>query len=257
MTDQTTSTGRPSEGGHWYTREGLPAYEIANKSNGGMRPVTLRDARKLGLLPGVSAIVRLEAQPGLQRWLIEQHVLAAMTLPRVGGESDEQFKARVFEDANAQSAKARERGTEIHTAIERGLRGEWIKPEDEPYARPVVEWVQAEFGAGKPELSFACREGYGGKADFVCEEALLDFKTKDFIDSTAPKLFEEHSTQLAAYRNGFALDCARCVNVFVSTKVPGLFVPLEHAEPALKTGLAAFRALLELWRVRRSYDPRW
>ena len=39
-----------TESGHWYQADGTPAYEI-KKPGGGMRPATLRDARKLGLLP--------------------------------------------------------------------------------------------------------------------------------------------------------------------------------------------------------------
>jgi hypothetical protein len=53
-------TGRGSEGGHWYTRTGECCYEIKG-ANGKMRSVTLRDARKLGLVPGFSAISKMEA----------------------------------------------------------------------------------------------------------------------------------------------------------------------------------------------------
>ena len=35
---------------HWYSRDGRPAYEVES-AKGMMRPTTLRDARKLGLVP--------------------------------------------------------------------------------------------------------------------------------------------------------------------------------------------------------------
>lgn len=264
MTDSTITTGLASEGGHWYKRDGSPAYEITGK-NGKQRKVDLRDARKLGLLPGVSAIMRLEAAPGLQRWIIEQNVLAALTLPRLDGEEvgSKAHLARIALDAGEQARKARERGTEIHAAIERGLRGEWIKPDDEPFARPVVEWVIRELGHGEAERSFAHPLGYGGKADYCAwtdyseGAAVVDFKTKDFTEASEVRAYPEHLMQLAAYRRGFMHPTARCVNVFVSTKVPGLFVPVEHPEPALVTELAAFDCLLALWKIRRGYDPSW
>jgi len=43
-----TTTGRASEGGHWYAQNGSCVYEI-RATAGQMRPVTLRDARKRGL----------------------------------------------------------------------------------------------------------------------------------------------------------------------------------------------------------------
>jgi hypothetical protein len=40
---------RPSEGGHFYDRDGTPRYEVVG-SNGKVRPATLRDARKFGCI---------------------------------------------------------------------------------------------------------------------------------------------------------------------------------------------------------------
>src|SRR5436190_23373532 len=46
---------------------------------------TLRDARKLGLLPSVTNILGVITKPELTAWLQEQAVLAALTLPRLEG----------------------------------------------------------------------------------------------------------------------------------------------------------------------------
>ncbi len=40
---------KAQENGHWYTKDGTPAYTTIGKT--GERATTLRDARKLGLLP--------------------------------------------------------------------------------------------------------------------------------------------------------------------------------------------------------------
>ena len=45
-----TKPALASENCHYYTKEGAPCYEVEAK-NGQMRPTTLRDARKLSLVP--------------------------------------------------------------------------------------------------------------------------------------------------------------------------------------------------------------
>jgi hypothetical protein len=51
-----------------------------------MRPTTLRDARKLGLLPSVTNVLGVINKPELVEWKMTQAVLAALTLPRRDGE---------------------------------------------------------------------------------------------------------------------------------------------------------------------------
>ena len=43
--------------GHWYTKDGAPAYTVEGKT--GVRNTTLRDARKLGLIPSVTTIISI------------------------------------------------------------------------------------------------------------------------------------------------------------------------------------------------------
>jgi len=58
-----------SESVHWYTKDGEPAYTIERADGKGFRNTTLRDAKKLGLLPSVTTILGVAAKPGLQNWL--------------------------------------------------------------------------------------------------------------------------------------------------------------------------------------------
>ena len=55
---------RQAESGHWYDREGNPAYTVIGK-NGKPRGTTLRDARTLNLCPSVTTILGVAARPGL------------------------------------------------------------------------------------------------------------------------------------------------------------------------------------------------
>ena len=111
-----------SEGStHWYNADGSPCYTQENKSKGGTRPTTLSDARKQILRVAVSTILKVVNAPALNRWVQNQMMLAFLTLPKVDGESLEELEARLWEDANAHSKMARERGTAIHARIEGGF----------------------------------------------------------------------------------------------------------------------------------------
>ena len=81
---------KAEQSSHWYTQDGKPFYEIENKSAPGtMRRVTLRDARKLNLVPSVTTITGVISKPQLEAWKIEQAILASLTLPRTPKESDD------------------------------------------------------------------------------------------------------------------------------------------------------------------------
>ena len=56
------------ENGHWYQKDGSPAYMIVGK-NGKERPTTLRDARKLGFVPSVTTIIGCADKPPIVWWL--------------------------------------------------------------------------------------------------------------------------------------------------------------------------------------------
>lgn len=252
------TTGRPSEGGHWYGRDGSCVYEIRG-ANGRMRPVTLRDARKLGLVPGVSSIVSMENRPMLVRWQIEQALMAALTLPRIEGETEDAFMERAQVDSQRQAREAAERGTRIHAAIQGHFEGASCEAEFIPYVMGVVEWLAQRFGADgwEAECSFAHPLGFGGKSDLHHKTlpAVADFKCKDFPpEKQATDLaYPEHCMQIAAYANGFRMARPNCLNVFVSTRVPGLIRVREWDQEEIEEGWEAFQCLLKLWQIRRSY----
>src|SRR6056300_705776 len=97
-----------TESGHWYEKDGTPAYKVPMaKDPNKMRNTTLRDAKKLGLLPSVTTIIKEAAKPGLTNWIINQNIMAALTVPRIAGESDEDFIKRITSDATEQAKQAR------------------------------------------------------------------------------------------------------------------------------------------------------
>ena len=254
----TMNSPRASESGHWYGRDGSPQYDVMG-ANGKMRPATLRDARKLGLLPGVTSIIKCAAAPGLERWKVEQNVLAALTLPRVEGESNDALLARIRADADAQGREAREKGTLIHAAIQGHYEGKPPTEEFWPYVKGVKEVIEANFPERNWIAEKACANpmGYGTKADLSCEDVVLDFKGSEFDEAKAPALttYPEHAMQLAATREARNLPGADCAIVYVSRNVPGLCRIIRIDEPELEHGWAMFCALHAYWCAKTGYFP--
>lgn len=248
-----------SEQGHYYKPDGTPAYMTVG-ANGKERPTTLRDARKHGLLPSVTTIIRTAASPGLERWKAEQVLLAGLTLPRREGEPEKDWIGRVWEDSREQGRLAAEKGTEIHAAIEKHLRGEPVDPAMQPYVAGSMKAIEPlNLTNIRPERSFASRLGYGGKTDLVGVDAgmvphVLDFKGKDG-DLTDVRLYYEHPMQLAAYAHGLGLEDARLGIVFVSRTEPGTALLKMVAPEDAERGWQMFLALLSYWQAAHDYRP--
>jgi hypothetical protein len=236
-----------SESGHWYQKDGTPAYTIVGK-NGKERATTLRDGRALGLVPSVTTILSVLAKPGLENWKQNQILMAALTMPRVDGESEQEYIARIIRDSKEQGQKAAEEGTRIHGAIETWYAERKIHQTYANYVIGVDAAVREKFGEQEwiAEKSFADHL-YGGKVDLHSPEVVIDFKSKEFTEDDLPKAYDENIIQLAAYRWGLGYPFARCANVFVSRNVPGLVHIVEHDEEEINRGAAMFDSLLSLW----------
>jgi hypothetical protein len=107
----------PVEGSHFYMPNGQPLYEIEMKTKPGeFRRTTVVDARKAGALPSVTTILGVLDKPALTAWKITNGILAALTLPRLDDESDDDFAKRVAADAGEMSKGAEDLGTTDHNA---------------------------------------------------------------------------------------------------------------------------------------------
>jgi hypothetical protein len=244
-----------SESMHWYGQDGSPQYTLIG-ANGKERPPTLRDARKLGLVPSVTSVIRCAAAPGLERWKQEQVLMAALTLPRRPDEPEADWLRRVVQDSQEQGRRAAERGTAIHAAIQGHYEG--VPPQEEYWrfvsgAKEAVADHFKIYSGWIPEKSFAHSLGYGGKVDLHTKDAVLDFKTKEFSDGADLKTWDEHAMQLAAYRYGLDMPHARCAIVYVSASVPGLVRVMEIDDEDLEKGWEMFQGLLSYWQAKSGY----
>lgn len=236
---------------HWYTRDGETAYTV-KALDGTDRPATLRDARKLKLVPSVTSIIRCAAAPGLELWKQRQIMLAALTLPKRDDEPEDAYLARIIADGREQARKAAERGTLIHAAIQGHYEGVQPSEDDWPHVQGAMKAVGP--GVWTPEQAFAHSIGFGGKVDLSSDEEVIDFKTKEFGPDDPLKTWDEHAMQLSAYRTGLGIPEARCAIVYVSVTNPGLAKRIEIPESELIKGWKCFSALLAFYQAKTGYD---
>jgi hypothetical protein len=254
----TTIVARAAESNHWYAKDGKPAYSVMG-ANGKERSTTLRDARKMGLIPSVTTIIKSAASPGLEVWKLNQMMLAALTLPRVDNEPEEEFISRIQRDSKEHAKMAAERGTAVHTAVESMYSGV-MHAEFADHQAGVYREIEKEFGVTEfqPEKAFAHKLGFGGKLDLFTPNyqdrgLVIDIKTKEFSDPSKVAGYDEHMMQLAAYREGVDLPNADCANVFVSVTVPGLVVINKWSQEDLARGWEMFNSLLTYWQAKNQH----
>lgn len=241
-----------SEQGHWYRRDGSPCYTVLSKK-GTERPATLADARKLGLVPSVTTIIRQLDRPGLNYWFTEQIVMAALTLPKQNGESESDYARRVRIDSQDESKKAAKRGTLLHGDVERAILGQ---PHGHDSQIKNLEEEMRSLGldlyGGSTEHTFAHPLGFGGKIDWWRDHVIADIKSKD----TFPRKkngeieclwYREHLYQLAGYALGKQIEEPRCLSIFVSVQ-EGQVITHEWTRDDIARGKRQFLRLLEFWQ---------
>jgi len=89
---------KPEQSSHYYWPDGKPCYEVPNASKPGqMRKTTLADAKKLGLYPSPTTIMKILNNEVINNWRVNQALYHAMTTPSSEGESGDQYARRVSE----------------------------------------------------------------------------------------------------------------------------------------------------------------
>lgn len=250
----TIARPQTQEPSHWYwPYTGEPCYETQPG-----KPTTLRDARKLGLVPSVTTILSCRHKPALQSWLVEQAVLAAVTTPRLPDESLDAFIERVLHTERHQdqeSDKAKARGTQIHDAMEKLFKGEPIDEEIKPWVMPAYEEV-SKFGVALEAEKCFASNGYGGRCDLLMRtgitfnEMLMVWDWKSA--KTLPKEpYLEARLQVAAYC--MALEAERGGNVYISTTNCGEFRLFEHQD-IVGTYYKGFETLFGHWKWANKWE---
>jgi hypothetical protein len=232
---------------------------------GNDRPTTLRDARRLDLLPSVTNVLGVIAKEQLVAWKIEQAVLAALTLPQTPDEPLDAFARRVVEDAKGKVSQASEFGTLMHAGAQRVA----TNPLDVDGKDPMAPWLRfyRDWCLENVERVLWCEhttvnndEGYAGTADalFVHRAwglCLVDIKTQGVKTGAEPRVYPSWRYQLAAYRRALRIDCV-CMNLVVNATTPGPVMEHLWAAEDVSQGWEVFRAAHTIWRSEKEYDPR-
>jgi len=255
----------------WYKPIGngqlSPLWTI-NKADGlGERAPTLRDARKLGLLPSVTEILKVIHKPVLERYKLNQILQSALTLPRIPGEDIDAFALRVELDSDQHREKAADLGTRIHAAIAGSLQGQPVSEDMQPYLKEwlpfskLIIHLNTELSIGSEQL------GYAGTLDLEAldlnrNRAIFDFKSQD-VKNDKPNFYDEWALQLSAYAECL-IDLTsqdrppRLVSVVISTNESSIGRAYQHVWPREQSYYyEAFCQAFGLWRyLRDGFDPR-
>lgn len=260
----------PEKSVHWYQSiddKIVPCYEIPKKSGDGMKAVTLREAKELGLLYSVTKVCDVMRKPALEAWKQEQAILSALTLPRIADEPLDSFSKRVAEDMEAQSEKAKQRGTAIHQAIADYLEGYYPNSDMEPWLKGFMDWADNELKTNPtiPQCEMVVGSkslGIGGRLDCLAElngrgMCVVDYKSQNVKSNGSgikkPVWYPEWPIQLAAYEqclDGFQ----NLVSVIIDTSEPGPVFVKQWEDPGQYWEM--FEHCYALTCHLNDYDPR-
>ena len=247
---------------HWYAKDGSPCYEVpyANPKKG-MRRTTLRDARKLNLVPSVTTITKIIENPVLNTWKTNQAVMAALTMPSNKDETELEFIKRLNVEANEVADKAAQWGTAIHYGVETYLTtGEIPSVLDGYEVGHAVQafatwWEDSGLVLSGLEKSFTSKLGYGGRSDIICTKAIVDIKTKETKEGEAIIPYPDNGYQAVAYKQGMGLgDDVKCINVYLSRNEKDREA-VAHTWDNEDELLEVFNCAFQLWKAIKKYDP--
>jgi len=260
---------------HWYDKQGNPRYEVEGKK--GLRPSTLRDARKFGWVPSVSTVWGdVVTKPMLNKW-IQSELMGALwkefhageNMGVGGGYPEYEKMARVR--FNEKQQKVMGRGTMIHDHLEKYFtkRQAEVPSEYLGLCQRVATKLQevTSNDVSNPnnhwrvEAPFSHQSGYGGKVDLYNDNWVVDFKTKEFGDKPNVKkmVYDDYGVQLAAYDQGLPpvnglTGSRRLLNLFIDV---GSSRVLEWEHEDVARFRSMFNHALELWKLMKKYNPEW
>lgn len=255
-------------GNHWYHTDGTPCHTIIGK-NGKERDTTLRDARRLNLVPSVTTILKgVLAAPALSRWITKQALEQAYNAPPVGDESLEDCISFWLRKSEEEGQKRMDFGTKVHKAIEDGL-GDGYENElvtlptgDDMYlaefVNPVLELIKDNGWKILETETTLVGQGYAGTADAIYtgeyEYGIIDFKT-----SASGFVPPEYAIQIALYHvaeHGGIDDRAVGHNILIDTgRDYGAVKLVSYDADKLRGAYGCGMHLVKVWQYLNNYTP--
>ena len=273
------------DSGHWYTLDGKAAHTQATKTKGAKptRSTTLADAKRLGLLPSVSAYTRMLAAPYLERYKMLEVAKACYACPPSGDESYDDYARHILEQSGKDGSGAAEVGTQVHAALDlyftdpiRYNSYPLIFLQDgtvvsaDSFVLPAVAKIKSMGLKVETTESILVNPAYGyaGTTDMIFSKGekcgILDFKTKRTKQDEPVIAGDTHAMQIAAYHAPYwGADDGEPIgvnavgyNVYISTTEIGRVEVVEYSRDELLEGWQAFKSCLQLYRYIKGFDPR-
>jgi hypothetical protein len=268
---------------HWYTKNGQAMHRVPGKTVA-ERDTTVADARIMGLLPSVSGITKMMANPGLDRWKQDITIEASLkyAIQSAYGDMDEdKLYAEIRAESNKVAGAAADLGVKIHAAIESALGcQQWEnqtveladgkKVELKELVDPALAKLE-ELGINivETEKVVTCSShGYAGQMDVSYVKGnvagVLDFKSTKTKPTKKIEVRQGQCMQIAAYH--FACWGSKDkphfqpnhqgINLYISTTEIGRVDVVKYDADELAKQWDGFLACLTLWRLQNNYDPR-
>ena len=256
--------------GHWYTKEGKSAHTQPTKkgAKNPERATTIADARRLGLLPSVTSILKVVYNPPLERWKMGKVIEACVANP-IGGLDLDTYKAKIMDCAFDEATDAADLGTRIHANIEAYLKSEPMPHFDDVdlAVDAIKKLEELQLRVVESEFVAINRDwGYAGKADLAFTRGeqcgILDFKSTKTVDGEPVLQKFGHAAQIAAYHSVYWLEGGGTFrdnhigyNIYISTTEPGRIDVVEYDHATLQAEYEMFISALRIWKHKNAYDP--
>jgi len=251
-----------NEGGHWYDIDGNPCHTQVCKSKSAKnptRPTNITDARKLGLLPSVSAYTKMLAAPSLVDWQLKKVAEACFEAPAIANETQEGYVSAMVKKSKEFAKSKADLGTEIHAAIETVLGGGICDPYYDCSVVPTMAKLK-ELGLeikGSEKVVVNAPEGYAGTTDALFAHGIVDFKSATNLPGK--NVYPGHAMQIAAYHMAhfdFIESDHYGFNFYISTTNPGEVQVVRYGPDDLRKYWQGFLHCAALYRLVNDFDPR-
>jgi len=260
------------DGGHWYYPDGRSLHTVQKKNGNGERNTTLADARELGLFPSVTAITKVVANLGLDRWKQKQILETCINNP-IGPEEDiDEYASKMQQLSQKKMVDARVFGSLFHNAIDELNKTGFLDSkydEIKPYVKHYIQWTR-DNAVTFVDTEFVCvneRLGYAGQVDGLAvingKLTLLDYKTQDVkLDKKGnlkPNYYDSWVWQLAAYKNADWYQkparIQQVMSVVLCSQSPCYPIVKVWKPAELSKAWKIFKASCQLWQLTNNFNP--
>lgn len=255
--------------GHWYKEDGSPCFKVpyADKKKG-LKDTTIVDARKLGLYPSVTEVIKILSKFGLQDWAVDQHLHIVYDNQYLLKNTKEMFFNKVKSKAKVEMEKPSSDGSELHEFLEKHFKNlidiNTLDSNVINLINNVQKWLDVnKLKVVHSEYRIIPKQcGYGGTIDLVCEDinkkiVLVDFKSTEFekldkitgkISKKALKPYQDHFMQLCAYLKGYTSNRGRLINLYLDRNNIGEISAYEYSSKEIVKYTRAWELCLDLFK---------